>query len=88
MAEKEARSMRLNADTLTGSPGTYFWSNGHGFGTFTIERAGDDTHVTFEVIEGQIPIKGIKIKGYGNLELEDPAQPQAGETIEVIIEPT
>jgi len=72
--------------TLTGKPGTWFWSNGHGFGTFSIEKEAKSIALHFEVIEGQVPIKEIKIEGYGNLLLDEPAVAQGEETYEYVIE--
>jgi uncharacterized protein (DUF608 family) len=73
--------------TLTGNPGNYFWSNGHAFGTFSVAEASRARELNFKVIEGQVPIKEIRIEGYGNLVLDETVISKAGETSEFIVEP-
>ena len=53
--------------TFTSKPGTYFWSNGHAWGTCRIE----DNKATLKVMEGRVDISEFTLKDAGSANLDN-----------------
>ncbi|HEY8457405.1 MAG TPA: GH116 family glycosyl-hydrolase [Actinopolymorphaceae bacterium] len=66
------QSMRFAAaDTSTGQPTRWFWSNGYAWGTVEQRPTADGIEVTLTVVEGSLRLRRLLLSGMGVQELGD-----------------
>jgi hypothetical protein len=57
---------------FTNRPGTYFWSNGSAWGTFTINKDAGNREAEFRVLSGTIHLDRFKVENEEEIILEKP----------------
>ena len=56
--------------TVTSKPGTYFWSNGYAWGSFTVKESGSRTSVNLSVEKGSINLKSLIVGKKGEIKFK------------------
>lgn len=65
-------------------PVSWFWSNGHAWGTLRQEPADNGTELELTVLGGEVRLRRLTLENRGSVELEVDAVLRAGETIKRI----
>lgn len=65
--------------------GTYFWSNGYQYGTLKIVDKGDERSVLLTVLYGELSLKSLSLKGFGEVKFKKGITFYEGEAKELIV---
>ncbi|HUS47041.1 MAG TPA: GH116 family glycosyl hydrolase, partial [Phycisphaerae bacterium] len=67
--------------------GTFFWSNGHAWGTCRIKKAGRAMQVELSVLHGELELSSFELRGYGCHKWDAPARIAAGGKARFLVQP-
>ncbi|WP_406683272.1 non-lysosomal glucosylceramidase [Seonamhaeicola sp. MEBiC1930] len=70
---------------FTSASGNYFWSNGNQYGTVVIENQGNDRLVKLTVLNGEVSLESLQLKGFGNTSFKNEKVLRQGEVQEFLI---
>ncbi len=73
--------------TITGEPGTHFWSTGLGFGQCEVQQDGPGGRCLLRVREGYVRVNRIRLHGVGSSNLPQTRVLRAGESLEFRVTP-
>ncbi|WP_430934655.1 GH116 family glycosyl-hydrolase [Saccharicrinis sp. 156] len=65
--------------------GKYFWSNGYQYGTIEIKDKGDEKSVMLTVLNGELSLQSLSLKGFGKVKIKKGKTFQEGETTALMV---
>jgi hypothetical protein len=72
--------------TLGTRPGSFFWSNGYGWGDYTLGGGADARELSLRLREGRLEVSRVVLTGFGKADLAPVGALEGGGALTVTVE--